>query len=230
MATRKKNNRNSDETIVNIVDASEGAQDFFEKNQTLITAIIVGLIVIVGGWFAYTNLYLEPRNEEAVEQMFQAQFQFEQDSFALALTNPGAGYGGFLDIIDNYSGTKAANISKYYAGISYLNLGEFDAAIDYLEDYSADGSITPIMKYGALGDAYSELGDYDKALSMYKKASNAEDNNVLTPYYLKKMGMLLEYQSKPDEALSAYKRIKAEYPLAPDATNIEKYIIRAESK
>jgi tetratricopeptide (TPR) repeat protein len=230
MATRKKNNRNSDETIVNIVDASEGAQDFFEKNQTLITSIIVGLVVIVGGWFAYTNLYLEPRNEEAVEQMFQAQFQFEQDSFALALTNPGAGYGGFLDIIDNYSGTKSANISKYYAGISYLNLGEFDAAIDYLEDYKPSGSITPIMKYGALGDAYSELGDYDKALAMYKKASGAEDNNVLTPYYLKKWGMLLEYQSKPGEALTVYKRIKAEYPQAPDATNIDKYIIRAEAK
>lgn len=226
MATRK--NKNSDETIVNIVDASEGAQDFLETNQNLILGVIAAIAIIVGGYFGYKNLYQAPRQQEAVEQMFQAQFQFEQDSFALALSNPGGGYGGFLDIIDNYGGTKAANLSKFYAGVCYLNLGQYESAIDYLEDYSADGEVTPIMKYGALGDAYSELGDYDKAASLYSKAAKAEDNEVLTPYYLKKLGMLLEYQGDNDGAVKAYKEIKTSYPDAPDAANIDKYIVRAE--
>jgi hypothetical protein len=52
--------------------------------------------------------------------MMLAQQQFEKDSFQLALTNPGGGYSGFLDIIDSYSGTKTANLAKYYAGICYL--------------------------------------------------------------------------------------------------------------
>ena len=83
MATRK--NKPSDETIVNIVDASEGAQDFFEKNQNLILGVIAAIAIVVGGYFGYKNLYQAPRQQEAVEQMFQAQFQFEQDSFGDAL-------------------------------------------------------------------------------------------------------------------------------------------------
>jgi len=228
MATRKNTPGSSDDTIVNIVEASEGAQDFLEKNQNLILGAIAGLAIIVGGYFAYVNLYQQPRQDEAVEQMFQAQFQFEQDSFALALSNPGGGYGGFLDIIDNYSGTKAANMAKYYAGVCYLNLGQYESAVEYLEGFNAHGEVTPIMKYGALGDAYSELGDLDKAAGMYRKAAKAEDNDVLTPYYLKKLGMLLEYQQDNDGALKAYKEIKENYPTSPDAQNIDKYIVRVE--
>jgi tetratricopeptide (TPR) repeat protein len=230
MATRKNKSANSDETIVNIVDATGGAQDFMEKNQNLILGVIAAIAVIVGGYFTYANLYQAPRQNEAVEQMFQAQFQFEQDSFALALSNPGGGYGGFLDIIDNYGGTKAANLAKYYAGISYLNLGQYDAAVEYLEGFNPKGDVTPIMKYGALGDAYSELGDLAKAESFYKKAASAENNEVLTPYYLKKLGMLREHQQDYKGALEAYRKIKENYPTAPDAQNIDKYIVRAEAK
>lgn len=230
MATRKKSTANSDETIVNIVGASEGAQDFLEKNQNLILGVIGGLAIIIGGYFAYVNLYQNPRQDEAVEQMFQAQFQFEQDSFALALSNPGGGYGGFLDIIDNYGGTPAANMAKYYAGICYLNLGQYDSAVEYLESYKAKGDVTPIMKFGALGDAYSELGDMDKAAAMYKKAANYEDNDVLTPYYLKKLGMLLEHENDMEGALKAYKEIKKKYPTSPDASNIDKFIVRVEGQ
>jgi len=228
MATRKKSTSNSDDTIVNVVDGSGSAQDFFEKNQNLVLGVIGAIAVLVGGYFVYQNLYQAPRQSEAVEQMFQAQFQFEQDSFALALSNPGGGYGGFLDIIDDYSGTKAANISKYYAGICYLNLGDYNQAINFLEDFNAKGEVTPIMKYGALGDCYSELGDLMKATSYYKKAVDAEDNDVLTPYYLKKLGMLHEHQGNNSEALAAYKQIKQKYPDSPDAINIDKYIVRVE--
>ena len=230
MATRKQSNSKADDTIVNIVDASEGAQDFFEKNQNMILGVIGGLAIIIGGYFAYTHLYQAPRQAEAVEQMFQAQFQFEQDSFALALSNPGGGYGGFLDIIDNYSGTKAANLAKYYAGVCYLNLGQYESAVDNLEGFNPKGKVTPIMKFGALGDAYSELGDLDKAASMYSKAAKADENDVLTPYYLKKLGMLLEYKQDYSGALKAYEEIKKDYPTAPDAQNIDKYIVRVSGQ
>jgi tetratricopeptide (TPR) repeat protein len=162
--------------------------------------------------------------------MFQAQLQFERDSFTLALTNPGGGFSGFLDIIDNYKGTPAANIANYYAGISYLNLGQYEAALDYLKTYKASGEIGSMMKYGAMGDAYSELNDLDKALKNYKSAVSAADNEALTPYYLKKLGMLYEKQGKYSDAKSLYQRIKTEYPESPIAVDIEKYIVRASSR
>jgi tetratricopeptide (TPR) repeat protein len=148
----------------------------------------------------------------------------------LPLTNPGGGYSGFLDIIDNYKGTPAANMALYYAGISYLNLGKFDAAIDYLKDYNPAGDITPVMKHGAMGDAYSELLDMDNAEKSYKKAISVSNNDFLTAYYLKKLGMFQESQGKIDEALSAYERIKKEFPKSPYGADIDKFIIRANGK
>lgn len=225
MATRKQ--KKQEETLVDIVQVKEQAEDFFERNQFMVLGIVGVLVLIVGGWFVYQNLYQKPRNERAMAQMFQAQFQFERDSFALALENPGGGYDGFLDIIDSYSGTKAANLSSYYAGVSYLHLGRYEAAIDYLKDYKPSGDVLPIMKQGALGDAYSELQDWDSAESHYRKAVDVGNNDYLTPYYLKKLGLLYERQGKKDQAVAAYERIQSEYPNTTASQDVEKYLARA---
>lgn len=229
MARRKRNQRGrkqQEETLVDIVEARDQAQSFIDQNQNVILGALAIVLVAVGGWLAYKNFYQTPRQQEAVEQMYQAQFQFDRDSFALALTNPGGGYEGFLGIIENYGGTPAANLANYYAGISYLQLGKFDAAISYLEDYKPDGQVTPITTYGALGDAYSEQGDFGKALSLYKKAANTEDNDILTPYYLKKIGMLNEKEGNLDAARKAYAEIKEKYANSTVGKDIDKFVER----
>ena len=84
-------------------------------------------------------------------------------------------------------------IAKYYAGISYLNLNRFEDAITYLKSYNAAGTVTPITKWGALGDAYSELNDMTGAISSYKKATTSGTiMTALTPYYLNKLGLLMQ--------------------------------------
>lgn len=226
MARRKTNRKKADETLVDIVEVKDNAQSFVDQNQRLIFGLGIGLIVLVGGYFFYQNLYKAPKEKEAMEQMFKAQEQFERDSFALALTNPGGGYVGFLDIIDSYSGTKAANLSNYYAGVSYLNLGQFDAALDYMKNFSPAGQVGPVMKFGVLGDIYSELDQMDSAMSNYKKAINSGENEVLTAYYLKKLGMLHEKNGNMAEARSSYEQVKADFPNSPYASDIDKYITR----
>lgn len=230
MARRIRNKKQAEDTLIDIVEVKESAGSFIDDNQNTIIGIAAALIIVFGGWMAYKKFIKEPKQMEAVEQMYKAQEQFERDSFALALTNPGGGYSGLLDIIDNYSGTEAANVALYYAGISYLNLGKFDAAIDYLKDYSPAGEVTPVMKYGAMGDAHSELQDMDQAKSFYKKAVGASDNDLLSVYYLKKLGMLHESQGEYADALTAYERVKKEFPTVALAGDIEKYIIRATAK
>ena len=216
--------------MVDIVEVRDSAQDFLDRNQTAIFGVLTVLVLIVGGFLAYNKFFKEPRQKAAEEQMYQAQIQFERDSFALALTNPGGGFDGFLDIADNYKGTAAANSALYYAGICYLNLGQYEAALDYLRDFKAKGEITPVMKYGAMGDAYSELNEFDKALDHYQKAVKQGDNGILTAYYLKKQGMLHERNGNFAEAKAAYQKIKDEFPNTPDARDIDKYITRAEAQ
>ncbi len=209
---------------MSIPQQESSSENFFEKNQKIITGVVGAIIIGVVGYLAYSNLYQKPREIEASNAIYTAEMQFERDSFENALLSPGAGNMGFLDIIEEYSGTETANLANYYAGISYLKLGKYEAAISYLKAFKADGKLTPITKNGAIGDAYSELEEYDEAIKYYKKAGNAGDNEYLTPYYLKKLGMLYEQEGNYQDALAVYKKIKENYPESPDGFNIEKYI------
>jgi tetratricopeptide (TPR) repeat protein len=171
-----------------------------------------------------------PREKKAVEAMWRAENLFAQDSFAISLENMKGGYEGFIDIIENYSGTKTANTAKYYAGVSYLNLGKYDLAIEYLEDYSPKDNLTPAMKYGALGDAYAETKEMDKAISNYEKAVSATNNEAIAPYYLNKLAMLQFKEGKFDQAAATMKKIVTDYPNTSLSADAEKLIARIEAQ
>ena len=223
---RKKENKNiSDEALVDIVEVRDKTSDFFEENKGLVIGGLAAIALIIGGFLAYKFAYKIPREESAAEELYHAERLFMKDSFDLALENPGGGFNGLIGIIDEYSGTKSANLAKYYAGVSYLNLGRFEDAIEYMEDFSPAGDITPIMKHGVLGDAYSELGDFDKAVSSYKKAASS-NNAFLTPYYANKLGMLLIKQGNPDEAKKYFAKIKDEFPSSNEAGTADFYLAK----
>ena len=229
MATRRKKKKNED-TIVDIVEARDNASDFLENNQMTIFGGLALVVLLFGGIFAYNQFYKIPANKAAMEGISQAQFQFEQDSFALALTNPGNGYTGFLELIDNHGSTKAGNAAQAYVAISYLQLGEFDAAITHMNNFSPSGEVAPILKNGVLGDAYSEKNDLAKAMSYYKKAVSAGNNDMLTPYYLNKIGMLSFKQQDFQASKSAFEKIKNDFPNSQLATEAEKYLSRVAAK
>jgi len=226
-STRREEKLKEDQ-LVDIVEVKDKTTDFFERNKAMILGVIGLLVLAVAAFVIFNSFIKTPKEKSAKTAIFRAEQQFARDSFALALENPGGGFEGFLDIIDQYNGTKAANLAKYYAGISYLNLGRYEDAIEYLKAYKANGDITPIMKNGALGDAYAETGELDQALSFYKKAANAEDNEFLSPYYLKKYGMLSQKQGKNDEALNAFKKIKEKYSTSSQGTDIDRYIAQVQ--
>ncbi|MCB9309471.1 MAG: tetratricopeptide repeat protein [Lewinellaceae bacterium] len=228
MAVRK--GKKSSDEIIDVVEVKGSnvhtEQGFFEKNQNILSYIILGIGVLAALYYAYKYLYVAPREKEAVEAIYKAEQQFAKDSFALALENPGGGYDGFLAIIDNFGGTKTANLAKYYAGISYLNLGSFQEAVDYLNDYSAHDAVTKITKDGALGDAYSGLGDMDKAESYYVKAAGHGENEFLTPYYKGKLATFFQSQGKMDDAIKLWDEIAANYPETNEGKDAEKYLQR----
>lgn len=221
---KRRKNEELDETLIDVVEVRDKTQDYFEQNKGLILGLMAGLLLLVSAFIVYKYIYKAPRETQAFEQMYKAETQFAQDSFALALENPGGGFEGFLGIIESYGGTKAANLSKYYAGISYLNLGRFDDAISYLESYSPSGNITPIMKNGALGDCYSEKDELEKAAGFYKKAASAGNNDFLGPYYLNKLGLLQKHLGNKDAARDAFSQIKDKYPASEEAKDVDKYL------
>ena len=215
-----------DDTLVDIVEVRDQSLDFFERNRKPIIGAVLGLIAIVAGALLYQTFIKGPAERTAAEQLQQAQYQFEQDSFSLALTNPGQGYPGFLDIADEYSGTAAGNLANYYIAVSYLNLGKYDAALDYLNDFDAEGDLLPAMAAGVRGDLESELNNFDAAISAYEDAVDAAgDNYVIGGYYLNKLALLLRNQGRTDEARAAFERLKADYTLSTEAQQADKYLM-----
>jgi tetratricopeptide (TPR) repeat protein len=161
--------------------------------------------------------------------MFGAQQYFEKDSFKLALKGDGNN-PGFLTVIDEFGGTKAGNLAHYYAGICYLKTGQFQQAIDNLESFSADDEFVAPIALGATGDCYMELGKTDQAIDYYNKASKKSENEMTTPLYLMKAGIASEIKGDFKTALENYNTIKEKYKKSQQATEIDKYIARAELK
>ncbi|MGB3799811.1 MAG: tetratricopeptide repeat protein [Lewinella sp.] len=218
-----------DDKLVDIIEVREKGMDFFERNRKPIIGAVVALIFIVAGALLYQTFIAGPAERNAAQQMQQAQYQFEQDSFGLALTNPGQAYPGFLEIAEEFGGTDAGNLANYYIAVSYLNLGQYEAALDYLEEFNADGDLLPTMKMGVMGDLHSELEDYAAAIDAYGEAvDEAGDNFVTGGYYLNKLGLLYRHQGQNEEALEAFRRLKMDFGQSAEAAQADKYIAALE--
>ncbi|HNZ68287.1 MAG: tetratricopeptide repeat protein [Prolixibacteraceae bacterium] len=217
------------DNLQNIESALTKTEQFIEDNQNLFLYIIGGIVLVVVGYLAITRFYIQPRQKEAQSQMFMAEQYFEKDSFNLALNGDG-NYLGFLDIMDEYGITRQAKLSRYYAGISYLRLGQFSEAVDYLNRFKTKDILLGPVSRGALGDAYLELGEQEKALKLYEKAATMSDNEMTAPIYLMKAGNLLESMGHPEAALKHYNNVKKKYPDTMEGRMIDKYISRVSAK
>lgn len=201
------------------------------KNTAIIA--VVAILVVVCGWIGYNHFYAGPREAKASTALAKATDLYMQGNFEKALKGD-KGVEGFIAVAENYGSTDAANLAKLYAGLSYAQLNKWQEAVNYLEDFSTkgDANISPASQ-AALGDAYANIKQIDKAISSFKKAadmadSKAEDgvNNSLSPIYLIKAARLLESQNKNDEALKIYQDIKSKYVNSAASQDIDKYIER----
>jgi tetratricopeptide (TPR) repeat protein len=201
--------------------------DFVKKNQKALTYTLVLAIVLIGGYFGYAELYQKPREAKAADALFMAEKYFANDSSSYVLNGDGAGSKGVLYIIKEFSGTKAANLSKYYAGISYFRLNDFNKSIEYLKDFSTDAKQVQAIAYGTLGDASAELKKTDDAVSYYKKAGEYfPEDEVISSEYLFRAAAFLELNGKNEEAVELYSKIKSKYPKTEKGFNADKYINR----
>ncbi len=211
---------------VEVNESLETVKGFWEQNKKGIIAVSVAAIIVVGGWWLYKNMIVEPNEIKAAEASFKAEQYFKNDSLQVALNGDGQNKG-FLYISKEYSGTKTGNLANFYLGIIYLRTGDFNNAIKYLKDFSTDAKQIQMIAYGRLGDAYSEAGKKEDAVDMYKKAGyyfSIDDYN--SSEFLFRAAYLLESMGKNDDALSLYKEIQSKYPKTEKGYTAQKYIYR----
>ena len=223
--------------VFNTLDAGASrTEEWVAKNQK---GIIVGVVVIAlaaVAYFGYNKMVVDPKENTAAEDMFQSQQYFEQavnaptasDSLYNLALNGGEGKLGFLGIIENNSGTDAANLAHYYAGTSYLNIGKYKEAVDQLEQFSSKDEVLNAMAKGATGDAFAQLKDNKSALEFYDKASKAITNELITPRYLFKAGQTALALNQKEDALKYFKEIKEKYSTSQEGATIDAYVAMAE--
>ncbi|MGB0261101.1 MAG: tetratricopeptide repeat protein [Flavobacteriaceae bacterium] len=233
----KQTESTTEEVFSSLETRAGSAERWVAKNQQIILGSILGIIVVVLGFLAYRNFVVLPKSEEANNEMFQAQKYFDQgladddqkDSlFGLAL-NGGEGKYGFLDIIDNYAGTAAADLATYNVGMIYLHLKDFELAIDYLEDFAVDDPVLGALALGGIGDAFAEINQYEDALDYYEKALDYSDNALTKPRFLRKAGLVALDLDNRKRAAEYFAEIKDKFEDSPEAKNIDALLGMAQN-
>ena len=151
------------------------------------------------------------------------------DSLYRRALNGGDGKYGFLDIIENYSGTSAAKLATYSAGMSYLNLKDYKNAITYLDQFDADDILLSALAKGAIGDAFAQIGQLDDAFDYYVQAAGVNENLFSTPKYLFKAATIGSSIGKNEAALGFLKRIKEEFPDSKEADLVDVQLGKLEN-
>lgn len=223
----EKNSKTAE--VFSTLDATASrTEDFVAKNQRIIIGVVAAVALLTVGYLAYQKFVAAPKEDEAANEMFVAQQNFQKatdgvasDSLYKLSLNGSEGKFGFVKIADEYSGTDAGNLANYYAGVAFLNTGKYTEAIEYLQKFKSDDIVLSAMAKGAIGDAYSQKNQLKEALDYYVKAAESNKNDFTTPRFLLKAGKAALALGNKEEALKYFTDIKDNFDASPEAATID---------
>ncbi len=224
MASSSRNKVGAESAATNVtVSNSEQYSNSIKKNQKVLIAALIGIVVGVAGFFGYKEFIQKPNEEKAAAALFRAERWFEIDSLNYVINGDGQNDGA-LAVVNKFGSTDAGNLAHYYLGMSYLRIGEFDNAVTHLNKFSGKNTPFEYLAYGNLGDAYMELEQMDKGIDAYVKAAGNKDDLFITPLYLLRAGLASQKAGKNEDAIKYFQKIKSEYPNSLQGRDIEKHL------
>ena len=226
--SKKQTGAKTEQNLESINEALTSSEQFIEKNQNVIMIGLGVIVLVVLAIFAVHNFHSKPKSERAQAAIFKGERYFENQQDSLALFGDGNAYIGFEEIMNQFSGTKTANLARAYAGISYSRLGDNEKALNYLQKFKGDDKLVTPAITGAIGDVYMNLDQSDKAASQFLKAAKAADDNMLSPIYYKKAGLAYLHAKNFDKAIETFEMIKKTYLNSPEGQEADKYIEQAK--
>ncbi len=212
MAKKETKKSDQNELIENpevLAEKIVPGEDFLKSNSKILAGVLAVAVVLIGGilFFQYNT---QQQNKKAQAEMFQAVYFFEQDSVDFALNGDGINKG-FLNIIESYPRTDAANLAHFYTGSIYLSQKKFEDALTHLQEFSTDDYLVQAKAYSLVGDANLELGKTEEAIAQYTKAARTNENKFMSPKYLAKLAVAQEEAGKIEDAINTYTEIEEKY-------------------
>jgi tetratricopeptide (TPR) repeat protein len=197
----------------------------FKGNKILkYSTIGVGAVVLIVLIYAfYKNFIYEPNNERSKAEIARGIMLLEKDSTAMAIEE-------LEGVVADYSGYDGGQLARYALGNLYLEEGRFEDALSELKKVKLDDTYLMTLTLGAMGDCYSEMGDYAQAYTMYIKAATRQDNDLTSPNFYYKAGINAEEAGDFEKAKECYEIIQDNYTTFASQKSIEKYVTRAGAK
>lgn len=183
--------------------------------------LLIGLII---GYF----FYQQSQETKAQTLIADAQTYFRQDEYQKALTGDEQALTvGFVQIINKYSGTKAANLAHYYAAVCEYNLHHPQKALNYLNDFEPPEGILGVGPISFKGVILRDLKQYDQAAGQFIKAANWDKNESTTPYNLIEAANTYIQAKENSKALEAIQQVLNNYsntPYVSEAQRLQGYL------
>jgi tetratricopeptide (TPR) repeat protein len=184
--------------------AVHAVAEWVRRHRQAAVYIVAALVVAVllATWTVVTGRQTEQR---AAEQLNQARFAFENQNLPLAVSE-------FARVIENFSGTKAAEEAMILLAQVRLVQGQSEQAVQVLRDFAPNaGPAYRAQAYGLLGAAYENLGRSSDAATAYEEGSRRALWRFLAAQLLSDAGRAWTAAGDTGRAVAAYQRIVLEY-------------------
>lgn len=205
-----------------LIEYSSRIMHFYENNKAAVIGGGIGLVLAIGLTVGYI-IYSGNQEEEAVNLLGIAEQELLQGNYQEALNGNEQEFTlGFVQIADNYSGTKAGNLAHYYAAISEYELGNYEEALSYIQEYDVPEGILGVAPISMHANILVELERFEEAAEQFERAANWDENSSTTPYNLYKAAEAHRAAGNNEQALAKIETIISEYPNSQQIAEAER--------
>ena len=197
------------------------------------TLAVAGVLVLagalgVGGYFWWQ----QQRLDRAGEQLAEALLVLDGDIAApdagaevAAGGDTGDGSGEatreaaverLLAVADAYPGLRPGITARYEAAVALVGLGRPDEAAEHYRQVvaAAAGQLHGTMARLGLAETHVLRGDYDGAVELLQRETEAEESDVPVDAVLMRLGRAYELAGQDADALATFTRVVEEFPFS----------------
>lgn len=201
-------------------------QSFYMQYKNTIIGAGIAVILVIGLGIGY-YYYNQSQERKARQLMGLAETYYLNGDYENALHGSEEDFTvGFEQIINNYSGTKAANLARYYAAVSEYNLGNTEQALNYMQSYEIPDGIMGVAPLSFKAVLLTEVGNHEEAAQTYIEAAELDMNESTTPYnYLEAANAFSDAGNK-EEARKYAQKVVDEYPNSAQVADAQRLLGR----
>jgi predicted negative regulator of RcsB-dependent stress response len=173
----------------------------------VLAAVLVGVVLLV--WTLSSN-----RRSEGIasRQLQGARYAFESQNLPLAASE-------LARIVENYSGTHAAQEARLLLAQVRLQQGQPQQAVEVLRDFAPGASNAyAAQAYGLLGAAYENLGRAREAAEAYQEGADEARMDFMKGQMLVDAGRAWTAAGDTARAVAAYRRVVDQLPETASVT------------